>query len=134
MYMIKLFKSKITPYKSGYIAEFICRFYMILLGYRIVEKNYKCGTGKKSPFGEIDFIATKNKRIFFCEVKKRNNNVDFLSAISKQQQQRIINGGMYFIKHNKKYNSYLIEYDVFFVKLPFSIKRIKNAFTYDKVS
>ena len=133
MFMIKHLKSKITPYKSGYIAEFICRLYMLLRGYRIVAKNYNCGSGKKTPFGEIDFIAIKNKRIFFCEVKKRNNNKDFLSAISKQQQQRIINGSNYFLKHNKKYQSYFIEYDIFFVKPPFEIKRIRNAFNLDKV-
>ncbi len=131
--MIKLWKSKINYNKSGYMAEFICRMYMRFKGYRIIEKNYKCGSGKKTPYGEIDFIALKNKRLYFCEVKKRKNNKDFLSAISKEQQKRIVNGSFFFMKHHKKYNSYLVQFDVFFVKLPFSIKRIENAFNCDKI-
>ena len=69
--MTKPWKLKINHNKSGHIAEFICRMYMRLKGYSIIEKNYKCGTGKKTPYGEIDFIALKNKRLFFCEVKKK---------------------------------------------------------------
>ena len=131
--MIKLWKSKITPNKSGHLAEFICCLYMILHGYRIINRNYRYGTGKNTPFGEIDFIAVKNKRLFFCEVKKRNNDRDFLSAISHKQKQRIINASLHFIKQQKKFHSYCIEFDVFFVKLPFNITRIRNAFTVDKV-
>ncbi len=130
--MTKLWKLKINPNKSGHIAEFICRMYMRLKGYSIIEKNYRCGTGKKTPYGEIDFIALKNKRLFFCEVKKRRSDKDFLSAITTNQQKRIVNSSSFFIKHHKKYSSYHIQFDVFFVKLPFSIKRIENAFTHNK--
>ena len=133
MFMIKRLKSKISYNKSGYLAEFICRMYMRLNGYSILAKNYRCDTGKKTPYGEIDFIAKKNKRLYFCEVKKRNNDKDFLSAISLKQQQRIVNGSFFFIKQHKEYSSYPIQFDVFFVKLPFSIKRIENAFVYNKV-
>ena len=41
--MIKLWKLKIKPYNSGKLAEFICRLYMRLSGYRIIAKNYRCG-------------------------------------------------------------------------------------------
>ena len=38
--MKKLWNLKITPYKSGQLAEFVCRLYMRLHGYRIIAKNY----------------------------------------------------------------------------------------------
>lgn len=125
--MTKRFRLKITTNQSGKIAEFMCRMYMRFLGYQIVAKNYRCGTGKKTPFGELDFVAVKGKTIVFCEVKKRQNDMEFLRALSYQQQQRILNGGQYFLRANPKYKQYEMRFDVFFVKLPFSIKWLKNA-------
>lgn len=126
-FMTKRFRLKITTNQSGKIAEFMCRMYMRFLGYRIIAKNYRCGTGKKTPFGELDFVAVKGKTIVFCEVKKRQNDMEFLRALSYQQQQRILNGGQYFLRANPKYKQYEMRFDVFFVKLPFSIKWLKNA-------
>jgi putative endonuclease len=125
--MTKLFKLRITANQSGKIAEFMCRMYMRFHGYRIIAKNYRCGTGKKTPFGELDFVAIKGNIIVFCEVKKRQSNMEFLRALSYQQQQRILNGGQYFMRANPKYKKYEMRFDVFFVKLPFSIKWLKNA-------
>jgi putative endonuclease len=127
--MKKPLKSKIAAYNSGKIAELLCRLFMRLHGYRILVKNYHCGTGRKTAFGELDFVALKGREIVFCEVKKRQNSEDFLKALSYNQQQRIIRGGIYFIDHHKKYQLYSRRYDVFFVKFPFHIEWIKNALT-----
>lgn len=131
-FMIKLWKLKIKPYNSGKLAEFICRLYMRLSGYRIIAKNYRCGSGKNTPCGEIDFIAVKKKRIVFCEVKKRNSSKSFWKSLSYNQQQRILRGGRYFINANPQYKKYTSQYDVFWIRLPFSIKRFKNALFIDK--
>lgn len=132
--MNKLWKLKISNYNSGKIAEFICRIYMRLLGYRIIAKNYRCGSGKNTPYGELDFVAIKKKKIIFCEVKKRKASKNFWSALSYNQQQRIMRGGLYFIKSNPKYKSYSMQFDVFWIQLPFRIKRIKNALYIDKIN
>ena len=134
MFMKRLLESKMTPYSSGKYAEFLCRLYMRCLGYKIIKKNYRAPKNRKrTPFGELDFIALRKNRIVFCEVKKRNNDTDFLKALSYKQQKRILNGGLNFLKQHKKYSSYSMEFDVFFVKFPFSIKRIKNALYCDKI-
>ena len=130
--MKKPYKLKISAKLSGNIAEFLCRLYMRCHGYRIVAKNYICGTGKKTAYGELDFVAVKGKTIVFCEVKQRQSNMDFLYALSYQQQQRILNGGQYFLRANPKYKKYEMRFDVFFVKLPFSIKWLKNAVYRDR--
>ena len=132
MFMKKPFKLKISPYKSGYLAEFLCRMYMRFKGYRIVAKNYLCGTGKKTACGELDFVAVKGKTIVFCEVKKRQKNKEFMRALSYKQQERILNGGQYFLRVNPKYKNYTMRFDVFFVRLPFSIKWIRNAIYRDR--
>ena len=132
MFMKKLCKLKISPNKSGYLAEFICRMFMRLHGYRIIAKNYRCGTGKKTPYGELDFVAIKGMNIVFCEVKKRQNDIDFSRALSYKQQERILNGGQYFMRAHPKYKKYSMRFDVFFIKLPFSIKWLKNAIYRDR--
>ena len=132
MFMKKLCKLKISPYKSGYLAEFLCRMYMRFHGYRIIAKNYHCGTGRKTPCGELDFVAVKDKTVVFAEVKKRKRDKEFLRALTPQQQKRIVNGGQYFIKHHPQYKKYSMRFDVFFVKLPFHIKWIKGAIYRDR--
>ncbi len=131
--MKEQYKSKITPYNSGKITEFICRMYMRIHGYRIIEKNYKTGSGRNTPLGEIDFIAIKKNKIVFCEVKKRKNKNDFLRALTSKQQIRIKNGAQAFMKTHKNYKNYSIQFDVFFIILPFNIRRIKNAFVMNKI-
>lgn len=131
-FMKKPLNLKISPYKSGYLAEFVCRMYMRFHGYRVIAKNYHCGTGKKTPCGELDFVAVKGRTIVFCEVKKRQNDAEFLRALSYRQRQRILNGGQYFLRANPRYKGYSMRFDVFFVKLPFSIKWIRNAIYRDR--
>ena len=125
--MQKPWNLKISNKRSGNFAEFVCRMYMRLHGYHIVAKNYICGSGKQTPFGELDFVAVKSQSIVFCEVKKRQHNEDFLKALTSRQQQRIIRGGLYFLRRNPQYAQYSVQFDVFFVKLPFHIERIQNA-------
>lgn len=127
--MKKLWNLKISNKQTGNLAEFLCRMYMRLHGYHIVAKNYICGTGKKTPFGELDFVAVKGKAIVFCEVKKRQHNEDFLKALSYKQQQRIMRGGLYFINQHPQYKQCTMQFDVFFVRLPWHIERIPNALT-----
>ena len=125
--MKKRWNLKINNKQAGNFAEFLCRMYMRFAGYRIVAKNYICGSGKKTPFGELDFLAVKHKQIVFCEVKKRQHNEDFLKALSYKQQQRIMRGGLYFMRQNPQYKQHTVQFDVFFVRLPWHIERIKNA-------
>ncbi len=134
MFMIKLCSLKITSNNAGKLAEFMCRCYMRLLGYRIIAKDYHCGRGKNTPYGELDFIALKNKTLIFCEVKKRKSNSDFLFALSPRQQKRILNGAQYFIRKNPQFSSFSQRFDVFFVRFPLHIKHIKNALHQDFVA
>lgn len=131
-FMTRLWKSKISSNSAGRLAEWLCRMYMRVHGYRIVAKNYHCGTGKNTPCGELDFVAVRGKTLIFCEVKNRKNETHFLSALTYKQQQRILKGGSYFLNRNPQYKHHAIQFDVFFVKLPCSIYRIKNALSFDK--
>jgi len=50
-------------FQTGKGGEELARQYLIKHGHRIVQSNFR------SRFGEIDIIATKNKKLVFVEVK-----------------------------------------------------------------
>lgn len=50
-------------FQTGRSGEEIARQHLIKNGYQIVQSNFR------TKFGEIDIIATKNKKLAFVEVK-----------------------------------------------------------------
>lgn len=110
---------------NGKLGEFMARCYMRLYGYGIVCRNYVTGRGTTA--GEIDFVARKGKLLVFAEVKERNKIEHAVVAISRQQQKRIVVAAEVFLQHNPAYKDFDIRFDALFVKLPFTIVHIKNA-------
>lgn len=98
---------------------------MRLHGYRIVCRNQVIGRGTTA--GELDFVACKGKVLVFVEVKERKNIEHAMVAISKQQQKRIVMAAQVFLQRNPQYGDFDIRFDAVFVKLPFTIVHIKNA-------
>ena len=114
-------------YRKGKFAEFLARLYMILHGYRIIERNYVIGRGTTA--GEIDFIAKRGKSIVFVEVKQRQNLYLAAYAVTYKQQQRLIRGAECFIKNNPQYQGFNLRFDAVLIVLPWRIRHIENAWT-----
>ncbi len=53
---------------QGQKSESLAATYLIQQGYRILEKNYRCG------FGEIDIIAEEGNFLCFIEVRSTRSN------------------------------------------------------------
>lgn len=118
-------KNNKDNYKQGHWAESLARIYLICKGYSCLAKNYRGIRGTK--FGEIDLIMKKGKTIVFVEVKKRSSIEEAAYSILPQQQKRIANSAEIFIKKNPNLQNYDIRFDAILVKLPLTIKHIKNA-------
>jgi putative endonuclease len=54
--------------RLGDLGEDLASRHLRALGYRIVERNFRC------PLGEIDCVAVKDRTLVFCEVKTRRSN------------------------------------------------------------
>lgn len=78
---------KWTSYNKGILAEYCAAIMLLLKGYWIRERRYK------TPWGEIDLIATKGDSLVFVEVKRRKSLLKGLEAITPHQQRRIENAG-----------------------------------------
>ena len=65
-FMPKIFTS--DKQKIGKLGENIAERFLMKHGFTIIESNYT----KK--WGEIDIVAQKNNKLFFCEVKSKSVN------------------------------------------------------------
>lgn len=85
---------KRKAYFWGQGAEWLSIIILVLKGYRILDRRFKCKSG------EIDLIAQKSNMICFIEVKARKNKQDALYALSKNQMQRIIKAAQWYLAKN----------------------------------
>ena len=106
-------------YKKGLFAEYFLIFLLMLKGYKIVARRFK------TPVGEIDIIAVKNKQMKVFEVKYRSNKEEFNVGslnVGNKQNRRIVNALNMFLSGNKKYIDYNISYNIFLYRNIFNCK------------
>lgn len=79
--------------KVGTVYETMAAEYLHNLGYRIVERNFRCR------MGEIDIIAEDKDYLCFIEVKFRSGTGcgSPLEAITRKKQHRIIRVAQYYM-------------------------------------
>jgi len=70
--------------------------YLKSFNYEILTTNFR------TPFGEIDIIARRNKIVVFVEVKYRSSSSAAApyEAVNSQKQRKIINSAIIYIKQN----------------------------------
>jgi len=112
----------------GELGEDISKIYLENLGYRILDKNFRCNCG------EIDLIAIYNGYICFIEVKTRYG-INFglpAEAVTSSKQHRIYKTAQVYISRRNLYDSNF-RFDVMEVILnydnsDFLINHIEDAF------
>lgn len=80
----------------GQWGEQLAREHLRRQGYTVCGQNVKIGNY------EIDFIATKDDRIAFCEVKTRSTDlVDPLEAVDRRKQSRLVRAADEYLRANR---------------------------------
>lgn len=91
--------------KRGRMAETAAAWFLRLKGYTIVTERYR------SPYGEIDLIATKAHQIVIVEVKTRKTERAARESVGLRQRQRIEKTALHWLaKHGKMDNP--VRFDV----------------------
>lgn len=85
---------KRKAHRWGQGAEWLSMALLVLKGYRILARRFKCRSG------EIDLIAQRGNLICFIEVKARKNRHEALNALSWHQRQRIIKAAEWYLARN----------------------------------
>ena len=111
---------KQKTYDRGLWAENLAQAYLIVKGYRILEKRYK------TKMGEVDIIAKKKKSIIFIEVKSRQTQRQALESITLIARRRIQGAALQYMSH-KKLTDTAMRFDLITVVPPFNIQHLDNA-------
>ncbi len=93
-------------YRSGRRAETMAVWYLRLLGYRILARDYR------TPVGEIDIVARRGSALAVIEVKARGTLWAAGEAITPRQRRRISRAAALFISHYPALARLFVRYDV----------------------
>lgn len=110
---------------SGKIGEKICYSWLTNNGFLVLCKNYK------SPYGEIDLIATKDNLIYFVEVKLRQKNsfVRPCEAVDLKKRKKIVKTAISFnLKHPNNFQPKFVVMEVLRDREEFFVNFIDDAF------
>lgn len=92
-------QADLSKIKKGELGEIKACSYLEDNGFTIIERNFR------TPIGEIDIVALKDKTLHFFEVKTRSQNSfgDPLEALTLSKQKRIRKIASWFLTKYKKH-------------------------------
>jgi putative endonuclease len=91
---------RIARYRRGRLSEVAAAVLLLAKGYRILAR--RCRT----PYGEIDLIAVRGRRLAFIEVKRRPTREEAEAALSDYQGRRIVQAAEYWVERHRRYRDY----------------------------
>jgi putative endonuclease len=100
---------RLGRYRRGRFSELVAAAVLMAKGYRILAR--RCRT----PYGEIDLVAVRRRRLAFVEVKRRATQLDAEAALSARQAGRIARAAEFWISRNARYRDYERGLDAVFV-------------------
>lgn len=108
--------------RLGFFGEGRAVRYLKKNGYKIVARNYR------TPFGEVDIVASKGDCLAFVEVKARSGDLFGRpnEAVRRDRQRRYIDSARYFFTGREV--DCVVRFDIIEV-MGKKINHIENAFT-----
>jgi putative endonuclease len=91
---------RISRYRRGRISELVAAAALMAKGYRILAR--RCRT----PYGEIDLVAVRGRRLAFVEVKRRASRLDAEAALTSRQAGRIARAAEFWVSRNMRYRDH----------------------------
>ena len=94
---------------GGRRAETTAMLVLLLKGYRLVERRFRC------PRGEIDLIVRRGHTLAFVEVKARPTVDDAALAIDARQRDRITAAALVFLQRHPGFADFDCRFDAVLV-------------------
>jgi putative endonuclease len=88
---------RVERYRRGLLSEWVAAAVLMAKGYRMLGRRVR------TPFGEIDLIAVRAKRLAFVEVKRRATRAEGEAAITPRQAARIARAAEFWVSRNRRY-------------------------------
>jgi len=94
------YADRIGRYRRGRMSEWIAAAALLARGYRILGRRVR------TPYGEIDLIAVRGRRLAFIEVKRRASRLEAEAAITLRQAGRIARAAEFWVSRNPAYREH----------------------------
>jgi putative endonuclease len=91
---------RIGRYRRGRVSEWLAAAVLLARGYRILARRFR------TPYGEIDIIAVRGRRLAFVEVKRRATRLEAEAAVTPRQACRIAGAAEYWVSRNPAYHDH----------------------------
>ncbi|MEZ5816075.1 MAG: YraN family protein [Hyphomicrobiaceae bacterium] len=91
--------------RRGLGAELVACVLLSAKGYRILARRHR------TPFGEVDIIAARGRRLAFVEVKRRLTLEAAQAALTPHQAGRIARAADYWLDRNPRFRDHEIGLD-----------------------
>ncbi len=101
--------TKKNSYITGIRAEKIAIIWLKLLGYSIIANRHR------NVFGEIDIVAVRGKKIFFIEVKSRQDYKNS-EPLTYRQSKRIKNAANLFLAKYPNFTVYEASFNLIVIR------------------
>ena len=82
------------------MSEWLAAAMLLGKGYRVLGRRVR------TPFGEIDLIALRGRRLAFVEVKRRATRLEGEAAVSPRQAGRIARAAEFWISRHPAYGDH----------------------------
>lgn len=109
-------------YEKGRNAEDQAARMLAGHGYRILSRRYR------SPAGEIDLVAEKDRHVAFVEVKARRSLSDAAWAVTPRQQRRIADAASHWLQNFPEYQDRDMSFDAVLIASLGASEYIQDAF------
>jgi putative endonuclease len=100
---------RVARYTRGRWSELAAAALLMAKGYRILARRHR------TPYGEIDLIAVRGRRLAFVEVKQRASQDAASAAIGNSQADRIATAAQFWVSRRPRYRDHTVGLDVVFV-------------------
>ena len=87
-------------YRRGRFSELLAAALLLAKGYRILAR--RCRT----PYGELDIVAVRGRRLAFVEVKRRPSRADAEAALTHRQARRIVCAADHWVSRHLRYRDH----------------------------
>jgi putative endonuclease len=91
---------RLGRYRRGRFSELVAAAALLAKGYRILGR--RCRT----PYGEIDLIAVRGRRLAFVEVKRRATRAEAEAALTQYQARRIVRAADHWTARHPRYREH----------------------------
>lgn len=103
------YADRIGRYRRGRLSEWVAAAALLARGYRILGRRVR------TPFGEIDLIAVRGRRLAFVEVKRRATRLEAEAALTSRQAGRIARAAAFWASRHPAFRDHEQGLDVVFV-------------------